>query len=127
MTTADVMASNDVAQWVREALVFELNQSGYGAALGDAAQAPPDRLVITGQVVDVLTKAYFTYTSQVVLATHLQRGNASLRRNTYTGEGGGGLNVAATEAGFGRSVALALQDAVRKLIADLGTLPGRSP
>lgn len=125
MTTADVLAASDVAQWVREALVFELNQSGYSAALGDATQAPPDRLVITGQIVDVEAKAYVTYNSQIVLATDVRRGNASLSRRNYVGQGGGGVNVAATEAGYARSVSLALQDALRKLIADLGTLPAR--
>ena len=127
MTTADVLTANDVTQWVREALVLELNQSGYSATLGDAAQAPPDRLVITGQVTEVEAKAYVTYNSIIVLATDMRRANTTVARRQYTGIGGGGVNVAATEAGYARSVALALQDALRKLIADLNTVPARAP
>ena len=120
METANILAASSVTQWVRQSLVTELGLNGYGAKLGDAKMASADSVIVTGQIEKALTKAYFNYNSEIILSAELQKGNASLSNKTYVGRGGGGTNWAATETGFGRSIALALQDALRRLAADVG-------
>lgn len=125
METANVFASNSVAEWMRAALVTELGLNGYSAKLGEVRNAPADRIVVTGEIQKVLTKAYFNYNSEIIFSADVKQANTSLSKKTYIGKGGGGVNFAATEAGFGRSIALALQDALRRLVADIGKVRGK--
>ncbi len=125
METANVFAANSVAEWMRAALVTELGLNGYSAKLGEGRNSPADRIVVTGEIQKVLTKAYFDYNSEVIFSADVKRADTSLSKKTYIGKGGGGINLAATEAGFGRSIALALQDALRRLVAEIGRVRGK--
>ncbi len=119
METADVIAANDVTEWIRNALVTELQLNGYRATLAKAKSASGNSLLVTGEIQKVLTKAYFSYNSEIIFTADVMRASKSLGKKTYVGRGGGGVNIAATGKAFGRSIALALQDALRRLVADI--------
>lgn len=119
ITTANVLAANDVAEWIRGALVTELNANGYRASLGKSEDATAKALVVTGEIEKVLTKAYFTYNSEIIFSAKIERAETSLSNRKYVGRGGGDLNLASTAKSFGQSLALALQDALRHLVADI--------
>ncbi len=119
MTTANVLVASDVAEWIRGALVTELNANGYRASLGKFADATAKDLIVTGEIEKVLTKAYFTYNSEIIFSAKIQRAETSLSNRKYVGHGGGDLNLASTAKSFGQSLALALQEALRHLVADI--------
>ncbi|MBI2308009.1 MAG: hypothetical protein HYU78_11985 [Rhodocyclales bacterium] len=120
MRTADVVPTNNVADWVTEAVGTELRSNGYTVVRGSAADAnDPDSILVSGDVLNVFCDMYMSYTGQVSLLTKVNRGNRDLLTKHYAGEGSAGLAMAATGESYAESLALALRDALRKFAAEL--------
>ena len=62
---------------------------------------------------------YFTYDGTVTLRVQLQRAGQAFYKNTYEGKGSVGMNWGATGDSYGRSLSLALADAIEHLKRDL--------
>lgn len=114
--TADVFATNDVAEWVSDAMVKELEINGFASSRGEA---PDDAYFVTGSIETVLTKAYFQYNAEIVFSADVSRRGEAVLGRRYTGESITGLSVAATGEAFGEVLTLALQDALQKFVVDL--------
>ena len=117
MKTAEVVAQRDVPEWVHEALVLELKESGYQVMDG---VAPAGQTTISGDIVRVYCDAYLTYDGEVTLRMEATKEGQSLVQNTYTGTGSAGISWAATGDSYSQSLSLALQSALRQFLADLG-------
>jgi len=117
MKTADVVPTNDVADWVTGALRSELQGAGYTVV--DDAAADADSAVVSGEVLNVYCDMYFSYTGQVSLIAQAKRGEKELLNKHYTGEGTAGVAWAATADSYSQSLALALQSALHKFVPDL--------
>jgi hypothetical protein len=122
MKTADVKTSSNVAEWVRRATAFELRRRGYSVTLAESPPPGARALLVTGTVEKALTKAYFSYDAEIVLTAAIVRGKKKVAGRRYSGRGSAGTNIAGTADRFGRSLSLALQDALQGLIADLNAV-----
>lgn len=122
MRTADVIPTNSVSDWVTQAVGTELRSNGYKVVSGTTVDPnEPNSLLVSGDILNVFCDMYMSYTGQVSLFTKASRGNGDVLTKHYAGEGSAGLALAATGESFAQSLALALQDALKKFIADLET------
>jgi len=120
MKTAKVVAKNDVAQWVRQALVDELTQQGY------TVSSAPASLAVGGKVLEVYCDSYMTYEGKVLLAVELRRDGAVLLDKTYAGKGGG-MNWAATSKGYAKALQEALATALYDVVSDINRTLAEQP
>ena len=118
MHTADVLAESDVTAWVAQAIAHDLTAAGYTVrwASQDAAGEP---VQMSGQVLDAYCKAYFSYDADVSFSVQVSIDGKPVLTQLVVGRGGAGVNMAATESGYGESLAIALRDAVAHLAANL--------
>lgn len=115
MHTADVTTTDDAVPWVRAAMEQELRAAGLQVV-------PPGQggaAALDARLVKLDCDAYFTYSGEVVLETSVSGPAVAARAETVTGAGGAGMNWTATQEAFGESLALALQDAARKVAANV--------
>jgi len=117
MKTAEVVPTNDVADWVTDALRSELQGAGYTVV--DDAAADTDSAVVSGEILNVYCDMYFSYTGQVSLIAQAKRGEKELLNKHYTGEGSAGLAWAMTAESYAQSLSLALQSALNKFVPEL--------
>ena len=122
MRTANVMVENEVTEWLAGAIVTELEGHGY-RVVPPGPGVDPAIPVLDGDVLTVYCSAYLTYEGEVSFMARVEKGGEELLDRRYTGTGSIGLNWAATSDSYGRSLALALSNAVNTLVADLRSLP----
>lgn len=120
MDTADVVATNNVRNWVVKALEWELDNAGYSvvkaASIDDKAEPP---VMVSGAVNTIYCDVYFTYEGRAAVVLKVMRNGEEIVNNLYTGEGSAGTNWAASEEGYNISLGKALQDALKKFINEL--------
>ncbi len=122
MKTADVKTETDVSEWVRKAIAHELRRRGYAVTLADTATPGTRALFVTGNVEKALTKAYFKYDAEIVFTADIKRGRSKVGGSRYVGHGSAGANIAGTAERFGRSLSLALQEALQRFVADVNAV-----
>lgn len=120
MPTADVVTSDNIPNWLRDALRTELSAAGYQVV--ERADAAP---VLSGRLTQLWCDAYFTYSGEVALDVRLAQGEKVLLERNIEGRGGAGMNWAATAEAYGQTLSLALADALRKLVAQVDGALGR--
>ena len=114
MKTAKVVATNNVENWIRRALISELREAGY--TVTDSSDGP---VILGGTIINIKCDSYFTYEGTIHLMIRLTRnGNVVLDR-AYVGEGSTGLNWAATSTSFAKVLEDALHNAMMKVVADV--------
>jgi len=118
MHTADVLAENDVGDWVRAALHQELERAGL-RVVDDCPAA--GGLEVRGEVLRVHCDAYMSYEGEVQVSAELMRDGKVLARYPASGKGSAGTNWGATEKGYAESLALALQAAARSLASEVAS------
>ena len=118
MKLAPIRTVNSVPVWVRDALALELNNAGYNAAT--STTVPDSSLAIEGEVLKAHTDAYLSYGGEVELLIRLTKGGRELMQHSYAGKGSAGTNWGATAKSYAQSLALALADALRQIVADVG-------
>ncbi len=122
MHMADVIAVNDVPTWITNAVRSEMEQAGFTIIDEPSADVAAHTLMVSGEVITVYTTAYWTYEADVSFRARVQKGPNILLDKVYSGDGSAGTNWAATEKGYGYSLALVLQDAARRFVGDLRAL-----
>lgn len=118
MDTGTVVPDGDVAQWVTDAIAYELGREGYTVVRQDGTNEAAG-VVLSGEIVTVTCSAQAMYESEVSFFARVTRDGKELERQRFTGHGNGGLNWAYTNVSFSQTLALALNDAVLKLLIDL--------
>lgn len=119
MDTADVVTNDDVTAWVQGALEQELAHAGYRVIPPGELESGSDAIDLQADIVRVYCDVYMTYDGEVSLLVNLKGGGRDAVTTQLLGEGGVGLNWAATAESYGESLALALQDVIAKLLAEL--------
>ena len=120
MRTADVIPTNNVADWVTQAVRTELQDNGYSVtseALDDNSESPS--AVLSGEVLNVFCDMYFNYTGQVSIIVRVNKDETELINRHYAGEGSTGIVWAGTEESYAESLELALSSALNQFITDL--------
>ena len=120
MRTADVISTNQVDDWVTQALKTELQNNGYSVHItsGDDSSKAANA-VVSGEVLKAFCDMYFNYNAEVSLLIKVSRDGKEILNKNYTGEGSAGVVVSATEKSFGQSLALALAAALKPFVVDL--------
>jgi hypothetical protein len=92
MRTADVIPTNNVADWVTQAVRKELQDNGYSVtseALDDNSESPS--AVLSGEVLNVFCDMYFNYTGQVSIIVRVNKDETELINRHYAGEDSTGI------------------------------------
>jgi len=116
MDTADIIAENDVAEWINNAIIMELEGAGYKVVKGGENNNTEGVLVLRGEILIVYVTAYFSYGANVSLIAELELDKKIIMRESYNSRWSVGLNIAMTADSAGESLSLALADAVRQMV-----------
>ena len=119
---SNIRRPRQATEWLAGVIVTELEGRGYRVG-PPGPGLDPAIPVLDGDVLTVYCSAYLTYEGEVSFMARVEKGGEKLLDRRYTGTGGIGLNWAATSDSYGRSLALALSNAVNTLVADLRSLP----
>lgn len=114
----DFVTEGNVTAWVEDAFAYQLTKAGY-SVLRKGSESTND--AETGLIVDiqkVFGVASYTYNAEVLLQVTLNRKSQGLVTKQYQGTGRGGLNWASTGKSLAESLALALEDAISKMLVD---------
>jgi uncharacterized lipoprotein YajG len=113
------VAKNDVQAWVRDAFESELPKAGVSVTTQQALDGDALLPHLTVDIQRLDCNLGWAYDADVWLQVTLEHpGEAPLVRR-YQGRGSAGLNLAATTSAVGESLALALQDAIRQMRAEV--------
>ncbi len=124
MKTAWVLADNDVVGWVNEAVAKELAESGFQVTRAASATGTETAPVLSGDVIRVYGVAYMTYSGEVSLSVRVMSGGTAIHTRTYTSQKSAGLSMTASGGGYANALAMALEDDIHQLVADLkGVMP----
>ena len=119
MDTADVITDDDVLGWVEGALSLELANAGYNVVANGSEPLSDDAISLTTEIVEVYCDVFMTYDGDVSLMVTMVGNDQEPVRKQYEGEGGVGMNWAATASSYAESLSLALQNAISKILIDL--------
>jgi hypothetical protein len=120
MHTADVVAVNDVADWVTSALKSELEKAGFEVVRAPvAASAAGGEPVVTGEVVKVYCEAWMKYEAEVAFDVRVTRGDREILKKSYVGKNDTTMNWAASSKSYGQALAVALANAAGNFAAEM--------
>lgn len=115
---AGLRSDDNVAAWVNNALVYELTEVGYNVFQKGTATTNDAAIGLTVDIQKVFVTASVTYQGEVLLQATLHRKGEQQVTQQFEGTGSAGLNMATTSRSLGKSLALALQDAISKMLVD---------
>ena len=118
MKTAEVVGPDDLSTVVTEAVRDELTRAGYQVYQASTC-TNPNTPVISGSLVEVYCDAYMSYEGTVDLFVWLSRDGKEFYQKTYMGKGSVGANWMSTGQSYGKSLSLALKDALESMKRDL--------
>lgn len=118
MKLAAIRTVNSVPVWARDAAALELKRAGFN--VDTSTTVSDSALAMEGEILNANVDAYLQYGGELELLVRLTKGGRELLRNSYTGKGSAGANWTATAKSFAQSLALALADALRQIVADVG-------
>jgi hypothetical protein len=119
MKTAEVVSDDgDLSDLITGAVRSELQKAGY-EVLSDAAAGGLPQLA--GGLTAMYCDAYLTYEGKATLVVRVNRDGNEVFKRTYEGQGSAGLNWTMSSASYGKSLSVALQEAILALVADLPT------
>lgn len=125
MPTADVVPTNNVADWFNAALRTELRKSGYTVLAAPDAGKP--FAVLSGQIRNVWADMYFNYNGEIAFDAQLKQGDRDVLAKHYEGIGSAGVAWGATAESYAQTLAIALANTLKSFIVDLdGATPSAS-
>jgi len=122
MKIGDVIAENNVTEWINNAITIGLEDAGYNVVKLEEISNTKSIPVLKGEILRVYVSAYFTYGALVSLIVKLEIDNKLITFKKYNGKGGVGFNWASTGDSFGESLSLALADAIRQIVLDINNI-----
>jgi hypothetical protein len=114
MRCAKVIPENNVNQWATDALKKELENAGYTVTGENDTQN-----VVDGAVFDIFCDTYMTYEGRVNVKVSLKKKGETIFDKNYSATQSGGVNWAATEASFAKTLELTLQEAIKQAVYDI--------
>ena len=114
MRCAKVVPTNNVADWVTQAIRTELSKAGYSVSCEEGTSN-----VIEGDILEVFCDAYMSYQGSVGLRVVLKKSGETILDRSYSSKQNGGLNWAATETAYAKTLELTLRDAIMQVVRDI--------
>ena len=119
MDTADVISKDDLNLWIKSALITELANAGY-TVVADGSRATRDHAIdLNADILEVYCDVYISYDADVSLRVTLSGNDRQPFQKTYHGDGSAGVAWDLSAKGFAKSLSLALQDAIAKILVDM--------
>lgn len=115
-------ADRSVREWIEEAIVYELRRGGYLVTRADKVPARAGVMTISGDVEVVENTGAFRQGADVSFAVRVSRGGTPMLVQRYIGHGSASSGQRTTHQLYGRSLSLALSEAVHSFIHDLRAL-----
>lgn len=119
MHTADVLAQNNVADWVAGAVALELGKAGFAVSQAKDIPASPSLPVVTGEILKVYCSAYMRYESDVSFEVRVESNGKEILHKTYQGQIDSMTNWGASAKSYGQALSLALETAAQSFAAEL--------
>jgi hypothetical protein len=119
MHTADVLAQNNVADWVVGAVAVELERAGFAVSKAKDVPPSPALPVVTGEILKVYCEAYMRYESDVSFAVRVESNGKEILRKTFQGQIDSMTNWGASAKSYGQALSLALETAAQSFAAEL--------
>lgn len=121
MKTAEVVSDqSDLGPLVTEAVRGECIKAGY-EVVNPAEAAGGELPALSGSLTKAYCDAYLTYDGGVAITIRVKRAGLEEFKRSYEGKGSVGMNWGASGASYGRSLSLALVDAIEAMKRDLPT------
>ena len=114
MRCAKVIPTNNVADWVTQAMRTELEKAGYSVSCGEGASN-----VIEGDIYEVFCDAYMSYEGRLGLRVVLKKSGETILDRSYSSKQNGGINWAATETAYATTLELTLRDTIMQVLRDM--------
>lgn len=114
----DFVTEGNVIAWVEDAFAYQLTKAGYSVLRKGSESTKDAETGLTVDIQKVFGVAFNTYNAEVLLQVTLNRKNQGLVTKQYQGTGRGDLNWASTGKSLAESLALALEDAISKMLVD---------
>jgi predicted small lipoprotein YifL len=108
---------DDVADWVHDAVAYELNEAGYSVISNEGKTLADSEIELTVDIQKVFGVVNIAFEAEVLLQVTLQRENETTLTRQYEGNA---LIENLWDSGktFAKTLALALQDAISKMLVD---------
>jgi hypothetical protein len=127
MHTADVMAENDVAAWVTNAIGTELEKAGFAVTRVNASDRNAFDTQVSGEVLKVYCEAWTKYEAEVAFDVRVVKDGKELVKKSFSGRNDSTTNWGASSKSYGQSLAVALSNAAGNLAAELRRDFGSNP
>ncbi len=116
-----ISATNDIGSWARDAVISELVAAGFFVLDSNTNMDSKSTYenVLTGKVLTVYSNAYAEYEGEVSMQFKFVQNGQVIFDKTYSGYGNAGTNLAVKKKEFARSITLALQELLLKLLKDI--------
>lgn len=125
MKTAEVVAINNVPDWVNKEIKTQLANAGY--VVNENCSETGNQFLVGGKIVKVYTTAYMNYVGEVTIKASITLDSTQILNKTYTGYKKGEMNWAATAESFGELLETSLKSATLQLISDIDSLDKSPP
>ena len=112
------VTEDDMAEWVSDAVAFELGEAGYSVIRKDTRTSNDAVLGLTVDLQKLFASVTAEISTEALIQATLQRENKTQITRQYDGIGRATNFVDSGET-FAKSLALALQDAISKMLVDL--------
>ena len=120
MDTASILTEGNIAVWVHDAIVFELNGLDYQVLDPHSASFNGSADRLTANVQKVFCDIYAVYDGEVTLQATLERAGQEPVTAEYPAKVSSGLSWVGSASATGESLAQALQTAIRNMLRDVG-------
>lgn len=119
MHTADVLAKNDVAEWVTDGATSELKKAGFTVVRAAMSQADMVEPVISGEIIKVYCGAWTKYEAEVAFDVRIVKQGKELLKKSYVGKNDSTMNWSASSKSYGQALAEALSTAAGNFAAEI--------
>ena len=120
MSTAEVVAVNDVSNWINKEIKNKLATAGY--EVRSNCSMDTSSLVISGEILKVYATAYMTYLGEVTIKASILRNQNKLLEKEYSGYKKTVINWVATDKSYRDILESSLQIALTKFMKDIDSL-----
>ncbi len=128
MHTADVVAQNNVPEWVLSGVALELQRAGFKVIRAHSIPSAAENSVITGEVLTAYCASWTKYEGDVSFAARVEYKGREVLRKTYQGKIDSMTNWGASSKSFGLALSIALESAAQSFAAELRRdLPAKLP
>jgi uncharacterized lipoprotein YajG len=119
MHTADVVAQNDVAAWVTNAIGTELEKAGFAVTRASASDRSALDAQVSGEVLKVYCEAWTKYEAEVAFDVRVVKDGKEVLRKSFSGKNDSTTNWGASSKSYGQALAVALSNAAGNLATEL--------